>query len=120
MRPDRRLVLLVGVLLLAACAKSPTVKPPKIKGSEQIAPDYSYSDSEATRKRVQVRETLGLAAQRFASDRAEGRKRRRDAEALDAVAAAVIIERWLAAPDDALDLSELERSRRPSPPPTTA
>jgi putative Holliday junction resolvase len=47
------------------------------------------------------------AAQRFASDRAEGRKRRRDAEALDAVAAAVIIERWLAAPDDALDLSEL-------------
>ena len=57
---------------------------------------------------------------RFASDRAEGRKRRRDAEALDAVAAAVIIERWLAAPDDALDLSELERSRRPSPPPTTA
>lgn len=60
------------------------------------------------------------AAQRFASDRAEGRKRRRDAEALDAVAAAVIIERWLAAPDDALDLSELERSRRPSPPPTTA
>ncbi|UNK50740.1 Holliday junction resolvase RuvX [Lysobacter sp. S4-A87] len=47
------------------------------------------------------------AAQRFASDRAEGRKRRRDAEALDAVAAAVIIERWLASPDDALDLSEL-------------
>ncbi len=60
------------------------------------------------------------AAQRFASDRAEGRKRRRDAEALDAVAAAVIIERWLAAPDDALDISELERSRRPSPPPATA
>lgn len=60
------------------------------------------------------------AAQRFASDRAEGRKRRRDAEALDAVAAAVIIERWLAAPDDALDISDLERSRRPSPPSTTA
>ena len=61
------------------------------------------------------------AAQRFASDRAEGRKRRRDAEALDAVAAAVIIERWLAAPDDALDLSDLSdpsRPTRPSPPPT--
>lgn len=57
------------------------------------------------------------AAQRFASDRAEGRKRRRDAEALDAVAAAVIIERWLAAPDDALDISEIERSARPSQPP---
>ena len=41
------------------------------------------------------------AAQRFAAERAQGRKRRRDAEALDAVAAAVIIERWLAAPDDA-------------------
>jgi putative Holliday junction resolvase len=47
------------------------------------------------------------AAQRFASDRAEGRRRRRDAEALDAVAAAVIIERWLAAPDDAIELSQL-------------
>lgn len=41
------------------------------------------------------------AAQRFAIDRAEGRRKRRDAAALDAVAAAVIVERWLAAPDDA-------------------
>ena len=41
------------------------------------------------------------AAQRFALDRARGRRRRRDAAALDAVAAAVIIERWLAAPGDA-------------------
>ncbi|NUO77940.1 MAG: Holliday junction resolvase RuvX [Lysobacter sp.] len=47
------------------------------------------------------------AAQRFAADRAEGRKRRRDAEALDAVAAAVIVERYLAAPDDAIELSQL-------------
>lgn len=44
------------------------------------------------------------AAQRFALDRAEGRKRRRDAVALDAVAAAVIIERWLAAPQDAVQI----------------
>jgi putative holliday junction resolvase len=42
------------------------------------------------------------AARRFALDRAEGRRRRRDAAALDAVAAAVIVERWLAAPQDAL------------------
>ena len=42
------------------------------------------------------------AAQRFAVDRAEGRRRRRDAAALDAVAAAVIVERWLAAPADAV------------------
>ena len=41
------------------------------------------------------------AAQRFADDRASGRRRRRDAAALDAVAAAVIVERWLAAPQDA-------------------
>jgi putative Holliday junction resolvase len=41
------------------------------------------------------------AAQRFALDRAEGRRRRRDAVALDAVAAAVIVERWLASPADA-------------------
>jgi putative Holliday junction resolvase len=41
------------------------------------------------------------AAQRFASERAEGRRRKRDAAALDAVAAAVIVERWLAAPQDA-------------------
>lgn len=47
------------------------------------------------------------AAQRFAGDRAEGRKRRRDAEALDAVAAAIIVERWLAAPNDAIALSDL-------------
>jgi len=45
------------------------------------------------------------AAERFALDRAEGRKRRRDAAALDAVAAAVIIERWLAAPQDATQLT---------------
>lgn len=44
------------------------------------------------------------AAQRFAIDRAEGRRKRRDAAALDAVAAAVIIERWLAAPGDATPL----------------
>ena len=41
------------------------------------------------------------AAQRFAAERAEGRRKRRDAAALDAVAAAVIVERWLAAPGDA-------------------
>ncbi|HLM53932.1 MAG TPA: Holliday junction resolvase RuvX [Pseudoxanthomonas sp.] len=45
------------------------------------------------------------AAQRFANDRAEGRKRRRDAAALDAVAAAVIVERWFAAPQDAMPLA---------------
>jgi putative Holliday junction resolvase len=42
------------------------------------------------------------------ADRAEGRKKRRDAAALDAVAAAVIVERWLAAPHDALRIEETQ------------
>ncbi|OAX56472.1 Holliday junction resolvase RuvX [Xanthomonas graminis] len=54
---------------------------------------------------VDERSSSVEAAQRFAGDRAAGRKRRRDAAALDAVAAAVIIERWLAAPDDATPIS---------------
>lgn len=45
------------------------------------------------------------AAQRFAGERAQGRKRRRDAAVLDAVAAAVIVERWLAAPQDGTPLA---------------
>lgn len=45
------------------------------------------------------------AARRFAVERSEGRKRRRDAASLDAVAAAVIIERWLSAPHDAIPVS---------------
>jgi putative Holliday junction resolvase len=49
------------------------------------------------------------AAQRFAAERASGRRRKRDAAALDAVAAAVIVERWLAAPQDATPIQ---------PPPT--
>ncbi|HZF98838.1 MAG TPA: Holliday junction resolvase RuvX [Pseudoxanthomonas sp.] len=50
---------------------------------------------------VDERSSSVEAARRFAADRAEGRKRRRDAAALDAVAAAVIVERWFAAPQDA-------------------
>ena len=45
------------------------------------------------------------AARRFAVERAEGRRRRRDAAALDAVAAAVIVERWFSAPGDATPIS---------------
>lgn len=44
------------------------------------------------------------AAQRFAQARAQGGKRRRDAQALDAIAAAVIVDRWLHAPQDAVAL----------------
>ncbi|WP_266180987.1 Holliday junction resolvase RuvX [Dyella humicola] len=41
------------------------------------------------------------AAQRFASARAAGLKKRRDAATIDAEAAAVILERWLASPTPA-------------------
>ncbi len=54
---------------------------------------------------VDERSSSGEAARRFATERAEGRKRRRDAANLDAVAAAVIIERWLSAPGDATPVS---------------
>jgi putative Holliday junction resolvase len=50
---------------------------------------------------VDERSSSVEAAQRFAVDRSQGRKRKRDAAALDAVAAAVIVERWLSAPHDA-------------------
>jgi putative Holliday junction resolvase len=45
------------------------------------------------------RHTSQEAARRFAASRAAGLARRRDAQTLDAVAAAVILEAWLAAPD---------------------
>ena len=50
---------------------------------------------------IDERNSSQEAARRFAEDRAEGKRKRRDAELLDAVAAAVIVERWLAAPQDA-------------------
>ncbi|HEY2346469.1 MAG TPA: Holliday junction resolvase RuvX [Xanthomonadaceae bacterium] len=41
------------------------------------------------------------AAARFAQGRAAGARKRGEAKNLDAVAAAIILERWLGAPDDA-------------------
>lgn len=49
---------------------------------------------------VDERNSSQEAARRFAAARADGRRKRRDAEVLDAIAAAVIVERWLAAPRD--------------------
>jgi type IV pilus assembly protein PilF len=84
MRPELRLALLACALLLSACSKSQTVKAPKIKGSEQIAPEYSYSDNADTKRRVQVRDILGLAAQRLAEgDLAEAEKQANKALKLD-------------------------------------
>ena len=46
------------------------------------------------------------AAQRFAAARAEGQRRRRDAELLDALAAAVILDRWISSPDTAIPFTD--------------
>jgi len=46
------------------------------------------------------------AAQRFAAGRASGVRRRHQAAQLDALAAAVILERWLAEPDSRITLAE--------------
>lgn len=82
--------------------------PMTLEGGDQPARvrAHAFAHELASRYRLPValvdeRASSIEAAQRFASERAEGRKRRRDAGALDAVAAAVIVERWLAAPDDA-------------------
>ncbi len=46
------------------------------------------------------------AAQRFAEARAAGARKRNNARNLDALAAAVIVERWLAAPNDSDSVSD--------------
>ena len=77
---------------------------------------------------VDERSSSMEAAQRFARERADGRKRRRDAAALDAMAAAVIVERWMGAPGDAIDIRQVSAatdsvadcSAAPAPAPGTA
>ncbi|MFC0682704.1 Holliday junction resolvase RuvX [Lysobacter korlensis] len=88
--------------------------PLTLEGGDQPARQRAHAFARALHARYQLpvvlideRASSIEAAQRFANDRAEGRKRRRDAAALDAVAAAVIVERWLASPDDAIDLAAL-------------
>ena len=66
-RPEFPLLLTCCALLLAACSKSPAIKPPRIKGVEEIAEVRRFEDGQDTRRRVQVREMLGLASQRFSS-----------------------------------------------------
>jgi putative Holliday junction resolvase len=61
---------------------------------------------------VDERHSSQDAAQRFASARSLGLKRRRDAAAIDAEAAAVVLERWLTAA--VASTSSLDHS--PSPP----
>jgi putative holliday junction resolvase len=53
---------------------------------------------------VDERHTSQEAAKRFAHDRASGTRRRRDAARIDALAAVVILERWLLQPDSATEV----------------
>ncbi|MBN7137929.1 Holliday junction DNA helicase RuvA [Lysobacter enzymogenes] len=91
--------------------------PMTLEGGDQPARQRALAFARQLRVRyklpvvlVDERSSSVEAAHRFAADRAEGRKRRRDAEALDAVAAAVIVERWLAAPDDATPIDSIPHS----------
>lgn len=83
--------------------------PMTLDGGDQPIRKFAHAFARELRRRYELpvvlvdeRASSIAAAQRFAVDRAEGRRRRRDAAALDAVAAAVIVERWLAAPGDAI------------------
>ena len=83
--------------------------PMTLDGGDQPIRKFAHAFARELRRRYELpvvlvdeRASSIEAAQRFAVDRAEGRRRLRDAAALDAVAAAVIVERWLAAPGDAI------------------
>ncbi|HET7932071.1 MAG TPA: Holliday junction resolvase RuvX [Rhodanobacteraceae bacterium] len=65
----------------------------------------AFAASLATRSKLPVhlvdeRHTSQEAARRFAGQRAAGAARRRDAANIDSLAAAVILESWLHAPDE--------------------
>jgi putative Holliday junction resolvase len=82
--------------------------PMSLDGGDQPIRKFAQKFARELRKRTRLpvvmvdeRNSSQEAARRFAEDRAEGKRKRRDAETLDAVAAAVIVERWLAAPQDA-------------------
>lgn len=82
--------------------------PMRLDGGDQPIRKAAQAFARELRRRFDVpvvmvdeRNSSQDAARRFAEERAEGKRKRRDAELLDAVAAAVIVERWLAAPNDA-------------------
>ena len=90
--------------------------PLTLEGAEQPASKRARRFAATLRQRyalpvalVDERHSSQEAVRRFAAARAAGLKRRRDAAAIDAEAAAVILERWLAEPSLPSD---------PSPAPT--
>lgn len=93
--------------------------PLTLDGGDQPIRQRAHAFARELRARYQLpvvlvdeRSSSVEAAQRFATDRAAGRRKRRDAAALDAIAAAVIVERWLAAPQDAIDITQQDIARQ--------
>jgi type IV pilus assembly protein PilF len=56
--------LIVALLALAACGGR-TTKPGKLRGVEQVAPEYDFHDSGAVKARYALQEQLGLAGNRL-------------------------------------------------------
>lgn len=86
--------------------------PMTLDGGDQPIRKAARAFAEALRQRCRLpvlmideRNSSQEAARRFAAARAAGTRKRRDADVLDAVAAAVIVERWLSSPRDAAGLS---------------
>jgi putative Holliday junction resolvase len=82
--------------------------PMRLDGGDQPIRKAAQAFARELRQRTQLpvvmvdeRNSSQEAARRFAGERADGKRKRRDAELLDAVAAAIIVDRWLAAPADA-------------------
>ncbi len=82
--------------------------PMQLDGGDQPIRKVAQAFARELRQRTQLpvvmvdeRNSSQEAARRFAEERAVGKRKRRDAELLDAVAAAIIVDRWLAAPGDA-------------------
>ncbi len=82
--------------------------PATLDGGDQPARQRARAFAKELRKRygvavnmVDERSSSVEAAHQFARERASGTRRRRDAERLDAMAAAIIVRRWLDQPDAA-------------------
>jgi len=91
--------------------------PMTLEGGDQPARQRAHAFARELQARyrlpvvlVDERSSSQEAARRFAGERAEGRRRRRDAAVLDAVAAAVIVERWLAAPQDGIEITRQDQA----------
>ncbi len=79
-RVEPLLLLATCALLLSACVAQPaTIKPPKMRGSERIAPVYHIEDTPEAKRRMRVGDLVLLAGQRYAAgnlDEAETLARR--------------------------------------------